>query len=42
MEEREITDSAAASRFYDALRRSELSAAALAHGEAYIGQECVC
>jgi SAM-dependent methyltransferase len=41
MEEREITDSAAAARFYDALRSSELSAAALAHGEAYIGQECL-
>jgi sarcosine/dimethylglycine N-methyltransferase len=41
MEEREITDSAAAGRFYDALRSSGLSAAALAHGEAYVGQECL-
>src|ERR671924_385340 len=40
MEEQEITDSAVVSRFYDALRSSGLSAAALAHGEAYIGQEC--
>lgn len=36
-----MTDSAAAGRFYDALRRSGLSAAALAHGEAYVGQECL-
>lgn len=41
MEERGMTDSAAAGRFYDALRSSGLSAAALAHGEAYIGQECL-
>jgi sarcosine/dimethylglycine N-methyltransferase len=41
MEEREITDSAAVVRFYDAVRRSPLSAAALAHGEASIGQECL-
>ena len=43
MEEREMTDSAAAARFYDALRSRALSAVALAqaHGEAYIGQECV-
>jgi sarcosine/dimethylglycine N-methyltransferase len=41
MEEREITDSAAVVRFYDALRSSTLSAAALAHGEASIGQECL-
>jgi cyclopropane fatty-acyl-phospholipid synthase-like methyltransferase len=27
-------------RFYDAARESPLSAAALVHGEAYIGQEC--
>jgi sarcosine/dimethylglycine N-methyltransferase len=30
-----------AGNFYDTLRRSGLSAAALAHGEAYIGQECL-
>ena len=41
MEEREITDSAAVVRFYDAVRSSPLSAAALAHGEASIGQECL-
>jgi hypothetical protein len=41
MEEREITDSAAVVRFYDAVRSSMLSAAALAHGEASIGQECL-
>src|SRR5919108_6001111 len=41
MEEREMTDSAAAAHFYDALRSSGLSAAALAHGEASIGQECL-
>jgi sarcosine/dimethylglycine N-methyltransferase len=41
MEERVITDSAVAARFYDALRSSGLSAAALVHGEAYIGQECL-
>ena len=41
MEEQEMTDSAAAAHFYDALRSSGLSAAALAHGEAYIGQECL-
>jgi SAM-dependent methyltransferase len=41
MEERVMTDSAVAARFYDALRSSGLSAAALAHGEAYIGQECL-
>ena len=31
----------AVGQFYDNLRRSALPAAALAHGEAYIGQECV-
>ena len=41
MEEQEMSDSAVVSRFYDALRSSGLSAAALAHGEAYIGQECL-
>ena len=41
MEEREITDSAAVVRFYDAVRSSTLLAAALAHGEASIGQECL-
>jgi sarcosine/dimethylglycine N-methyltransferase len=41
MEEREIIDSAAVVRFYDAVRSSPLSAAALAHGEASIGQECL-
>jgi sarcosine/dimethylglycine N-methyltransferase len=41
MEEQEMSDSAAVTRFYDALRSSGLSAAALAHGEAYIGQECL-
>jgi sarcosine/dimethylglycine N-methyltransferase len=41
MEERVMTDSAVAARFYDALRSSGLSVAALAHGEAYIGQECL-
>jgi sarcosine/dimethylglycine N-methyltransferase len=41
MEERVMTDSAVTARFYDALRSSGLSAAALAHGEAYIGQECL-
>src|SRR5919109_1517929 len=39
MAEQELTDSAVVSRFYDALRSSGLSAAALVHGEAYIGQE---
>ena len=38
MEEREITDSAAVVRFYDAVRSSPLSAAALAHGEASSGR----
>jgi cyclopropane fatty-acyl-phospholipid synthase-like methyltransferase len=41
MEERESTDSAAVVRCYDAVRRSPLSAAALAHGEASIGQACL-
>jgi SAM-dependent methyltransferase len=41
MAEQEITDSAAVVRFYDAVRSSPLSAAALAHGEASIGQECL-
>src|SRR5215218_256505 len=41
MEERVMTDSAVAARFYNALRSSGLSAAALAHGEVYIGQECL-
>jgi cyclopropane fatty-acyl-phospholipid synthase-like methyltransferase len=36
-----MTDSAAVGRFYDALRSRGLSAAALVHGEAYIGQECL-
>jgi hypothetical protein len=34
-------ESADVARFYDTLRSSPLSAAALVHGEAYIGQECV-
>jgi sarcosine/dimethylglycine N-methyltransferase len=33
-------ESAEVARFYDAVRQSELSGAALAHGEASIGQEC--
>jgi cyclopropane fatty-acyl-phospholipid synthase-like methyltransferase len=33
-------ESAKVARFYDAARASPLSAAALIHGEAYIGQEC--
>src|SRR5919197_3982899 len=41
MAEQELTDSAVVSRFYDTLRSSGLSAAALVHGEAYIGQECL-
>lgn len=41
MDEAEIPDGTAAGRFYDALRSSGLSAAALAHGKAYIGQECL-
>ncbi len=36
-----MPDGTAAGRFYDALRSSGLSSAALAHGEAYIGQECL-
>ncbi len=39
MDEPEITDGTTAGRFYNALRSSGLSSAALAHGEAYIGQE---
>jgi cyclopropane fatty-acyl-phospholipid synthase-like methyltransferase len=34
-------ESAEVARFYDAVRQSEFSAAALAHGEASIGQECM-
>lgn len=41
MEKREMTDSAAAGHFYDVLRSHGMSAAALAHGEADIGQECL-
>src|SRR5919199_752566 len=41
MSEPQTTASEAARRFYDALRSSGLSAAALAHGTAYIGQECL-
>src|SRR6266849_4296289 len=33
-------EAASAGRFYDALRASGLSPAALAYGDAYIGQEC--
>jgi hypothetical protein len=42
MEEWEITDSAAVVRFYDAVRSSTLSAAALAHGEASIAGRSAC
>jgi sarcosine/dimethylglycine N-methyltransferase len=35
------SDAASTGRFYDALRGSGLSVAALAHGDAYIGQECL-
>ena len=40
---RESAESEAADpgRFYDALRASGLSVAALAYGDAYIGQECL-
>ena len=41
MEERETTDGGEVGRFYDALRSSGFSSAALAHGEASIGQECL-
>jgi sarcosine/dimethylglycine N-methyltransferase len=41
MQPRKRTDSAAVGHFYDTLRHSGLSVAALAHGEAYIGQECL-
>src|SRR5919108_1802640 len=41
MDEPKPMDPADAGRFYDALRSVGLSAAALAHGEAYIGQECL-
>jgi aspartate aminotransferase-like enzyme len=41
VEEREITDSAAVVRFYDAVRSNTWSAVALAHGETSIGQECL-
>jgi len=41
MEEQETGDAAATGRFYDALWSSGLSSAALVHGTAYIGQECV-
>ena len=34
-------DSTDVARFYDNLRHSALSAAALAHGEAYVGQKCL-
>src|SRR2546430_10647569 len=34
-------ESTEVAHFYDNLRRSALSSAALAHGEAYIGQECL-
>jgi 2-polyprenyl-3-methyl-5-hydroxy-6-metoxy-1,4-benzoquinol methylase len=34
-------DGTEVARFYDNLRRSTLSAAALAHGDAYVGQECL-
>ena len=34
-------DATEVARFYDNLRRSALSAAALAHGDAYVGQECL-
>jgi hypothetical protein len=41
MEEQETKSAVEAGRFYDVIRRSGLSSAALAHGEAYIGQECL-
>jgi cyclopropane fatty-acyl-phospholipid synthase-like methyltransferase len=34
-------DGTEVARFYDNLRRSVLSAAALVHGDAYVGQECL-
>ena len=34
-------ESTEVAHFYDNLRRSALSSAALAHGDAYIGQECL-
>ena len=34
-------ESTEVAHFYDNLRRSALSSSALAHGEAYIGQECL-
>src|SRR6266705_3376545 len=40
MQESTGGDAAAAGRFYDRLRASGLSPAALAYGDAYIGQEC--
>jgi SAM-dependent methyltransferase len=41
MQEQKPIDSAAVGQFYDTLRTSGLSAAALAHGETYIEQECL-
>ena len=41
MEEQETRSAVEAGRFYDVIRRGGLSSAALAHGEAYIGQECL-
>jgi cyclopropane fatty-acyl-phospholipid synthase-like methyltransferase len=41
MEQGAGSEAAEAGRFYDALRSSGLSAAALAHGAASIGQECL-
>lgn len=41
MGEQKPVDTADAGHFYDTLRRGGLSSAALAHGEVYIGQECL-
>jgi cyclopropane fatty-acyl-phospholipid synthase-like methyltransferase len=41
MPEPDASDEVGAGRFYDSLRSSGLSSAELAHGDAYIGQECV-
>lgn len=41
MQEPAGTEAADAGRFYDSLRASGVSSAALAYGDAYIGQECL-
>jgi cyclopropane fatty-acyl-phospholipid synthase-like methyltransferase len=41
MEEQHAMETTEAGVFYDTLRRGTLPSAALAHGEAYIGQECL-